>query len=126
MTRWGAFANRPESTSIRSLFFASSAYLLLSSIPIPSRPSSAAALSVEAGEVLEHFQWLSEEQSRSLPAEKREEIALELADVLLYLLRLSDQLQVDLLDAAKRKIKVNAKKYPVARARGSSKKYTEL
>ena len=62
----------------------------------------AAALSVEAGEVLEHFQWLTEEQSRELPADKRAQIELELADVLLYLLRLSDQLKIDLLDAASR------------------------
>ena len=86
----------------------------------------AAALSVEAGEVLEHFQWLTEHQSRELPPRKRKEIALELADVLLYLLRLSDQLGIDLLDAASRKIRINAKKYPPHRARGSAKKYTEL
>lgn len=86
----------------------------------------AAALSVEAGEVLEHFQWLTEEQSRDLPADKRAQIELELADVLLYLLRLSDQLKIDLLDAAGRKIRINAKKYPPDRARGSTRKYTEL
>lgn len=86
----------------------------------------AAALSVEAGEVLEHFQWLTEAQSRDLPADKRAQIELELADVLLYLLRLSDQLDIDLLDAANRKIKINAEKYPPDRARGSAKKYSEL
>ena len=86
----------------------------------------AAALSVEAGEVLEHFQWLTEEQSRDLPADKRSQIELELADVLLYLLRLSDQLDIDLLDAANRKIKINATKYPPDRARGSAKKYSDL
>lgn len=86
----------------------------------------AAALSVEAAEVLEHFQWLTEAQSRKLPAKTRAQIALELADVLLYLLRLSDQLDIDLLAAASRKIKINARKYPAERARGSAKKYTEL
>lgn len=86
----------------------------------------AAALSVESGEVLEHFQWLTEAQSRKLPPDKRAQIELELADVLLYLLRLSDQLDIDLLDAANRKIKINAKKYPPERARGSAKKYSEL
>lgn len=86
----------------------------------------AAALSVEAGELLEHFQWLTEQQSRELPPDKREAIALELADVLLYLLRLSDQLGIDLTDAARRKIKINAGKYPADRARGSHKKYTEI
>lgn len=86
----------------------------------------AGALSVEAGEVLEHFQWLTEAQSRKLSAKKREQIALELADVLLYLLRLSDQLDIDLLAAATRKIKINATKYPPELARGSARKYTEL
>jgi NTP pyrophosphatase (non-canonical NTP hydrolase) len=86
----------------------------------------AAALTVEAGEVLEHFQWLTEAQSRTLSAKKRSQIALELADVLLYLLRLSDQLGVDLPAAARRKLKINARKYPVERARGTHKKYTEL
>lgn len=86
----------------------------------------AAALSVEAAEVLEHFQWLTEQQSRTLPSEKRREIGEELADILLYLLRLTDELGVDLVAAARRKIKANAKKYPVERARGSAKKYTEL
>jgi len=86
----------------------------------------AAALSVEAGEVLEHFQWLTEAQSRKLSAKKRAQIELELADVLLYLLRLADQLGIDLLDAASRKIRINAKKYPPDRARGNAKKYSEL
>ena len=86
----------------------------------------AAALSVEAAEVLEHFQWLSQEQSRRLTPAQRQAVALELADVLLYLLRLSDQLGVDLLAAADRKIALNADKYPVEKARGSAKKYTEL
>src|SRR5262245_40492576 len=91
-----------------------------------SAKNLAAALSVEAGEVLEHFQWLTEEQSRELSLEKRREIALELADVLLYLLRLSDRLDIDLIESAWRKIRINAEKYPSDRARGSSKKYTEL
>jgi dCTP diphosphatase len=86
----------------------------------------AAALCVESGEVLEHFQWLTESQSRELSADKRSQIELELADVLLYLLRLSDQLNIDLLDAASRKITINAQKYPVDRARGSAKKYSDL
>lgn len=86
----------------------------------------AAALSVEAAEVLEHFQWLTEQESRSLPAERREEVSLELADVLLYLLRLADGLEVNLLEAAKRKLAINAERYPADRARGSSRKYTEL
>ncbi|MDP3797091.1 MAG: nucleotide pyrophosphohydrolase [Polaromonas sp.] len=86
----------------------------------------ASALTVEAAELLEHFQWLTEAQSRELPADKRVAVGEEMADVLLYLLRLSDQLNIDLVEAAKRKLTLNAAKYPVDRSRGTSKKYTEL
>ena len=86
----------------------------------------AAALSVEAAELLEHFQWLTEEQSRQLSAEKKTEVAQELADVFLYLLQLSDKLDVDLSKAAWSKLNANAAKYPIDRAKGSSKKYTEI
>lgn len=86
----------------------------------------ATALSVEAAELLEHFQWLSDEQSRTLSQDKRAQIAEEIADVLLYLLQLADKLDVDPMDAARRKLQTNAAKYPADRARGSSKKYSEL
>ncbi|MGN6234820.1 nucleotide pyrophosphohydrolase [Dyella sp.] len=86
----------------------------------------AAALSVEAAELLEHFQWLTEEQSRSLPDAKRDAVAEEVADVFLYLLQLSDKLGIDPLDAARKKLQLNANKYPVERAKGTSKKYSEL
>ncbi len=86
----------------------------------------AMALSAEAGELLEIFQWLTEEQSRSLAPEARAAASDEIADVLLYLIRLSDQLGIDPIAAAKRKILANADKYPVHKARGTSKKYTEL
>jgi len=86
----------------------------------------AAALTVETAELLEHFQWLTEEQSRNLPGDKKEQVAQELADVLLYLLQLSDKLGIDLLEAARAKLIANGEKYPVERARGSSKKYTEI
>jgi NTP pyrophosphatase (non-canonical NTP hydrolase) len=86
----------------------------------------ATALAVEAAEILEHFQWLTEEQSRSLPEEKREAVAEELADVLLYLVRLSDKLGIDLPTAADRKLQKNALKYPVERSKGKSTKYTDL
>jgi NTP pyrophosphatase (non-canonical NTP hydrolase) len=72
----------------------------------------AAALSVEAAELLEHFQWLTEAQSRALAEDKKAEVAAEAADVLLYLLQLCDKLDIDLLDAARRKMLVNAVKYP--------------
>ena len=85
----------------------------------------AMALSVEASELLEHFQWLTEAESHRLPAEKLGQVRDEIADVLVYLVRLADKLEVDLLDAAARKIEKNALKYPAARVRGSMKKYTE-
>jgi NTP pyrophosphatase (non-canonical NTP hydrolase) len=86
----------------------------------------ASALSVEAAELLEHFQWLTEAQSRELSPAKRDEVAAEAADVLLYLLQLCDKLDIDLAQAARQKLRVNAEKYPVERAHGSSKKYSEL
>lgn len=84
------------------------------------------ALGVEVAELIEHFQWLTEEQSESLPPHKLEEVATELADTLLYLIRLADKLDIDLLDAALSKIELNAQKYPVEKSRGNSKKYTEF
>ena len=86
----------------------------------------AAALTVEAAELLEHFQWLTDEQSRSLSSGKRVAVSHELADVLLYLLQIADKLQIDLVAAAREKLELNASKYPVAQARGTSRKYTEL
>ena len=86
----------------------------------------AMALSVEAAELLEHFQWLSETDSAAMTPEKQARIGEELADVLLYLIRLADKLNIDLVTAAAAKINVNALKYPAQKARGSNKKYTEL
>lgn len=86
----------------------------------------AIALNVEAAELLEHFQWLPDTQTSALPPEKRAKVREELADVLLYLVRLADKLDVDLAVAAAEKIRINATKYPIHKARGSSKKYTEL
>lgn len=83
------------------------------------------ALVAEVAELIEHFQWLTEEQSAKLSAEKLAEVEQELADVLIYLIRLADKLDVDLLRAAEKKIAFNEKKYPVEKVRGSSKKYTE-
>ena len=86
----------------------------------------ATALSVEAAELLEHFQWLTDEQSRTLDDAKRTAVGEELADVLLYLLQLADKLDIDPLQAAERKLRLNAEKYPAERARGRSDKYTDL
>ena len=86
----------------------------------------ATALAVEAAELLEHFQWLKEGTRPELTVEGLAEVREEMADVLLYLVRLADRLEVDLLSAARDKLELNAQKYPVDKARGSSRKYTEL
>ena len=86
----------------------------------------AMALSVEAAELMEHFQWLSEEASRHLSADDLARVREELADVLLYLVRLADELGVNLAAAARDKIELNERKYPVDKARGSSRKSTDL
>lgn len=83
------------------------------------------ALAGEVGELLEVFQWLTEEQSKNLTQEQRKAVEEEIADVFLYLLRLTDRLDVDLLEVAKKKIIINEQKYPVDKVKGSSKKYKE-
>jgi NTP pyrophosphatase (non-canonical NTP hydrolase) len=85
----------------------------------------AMALSVEVAEIAEHFQWLTEPQSRELDAARKAEVEQELADALIYLVRLADQLQIDLLEAAQRKLAVNEARYPADQVRGSARKYTE-
>ena len=94
--------------------------------PFHSPKNLASALIVEAGELLEHFQWLTEDQSRQLAPDKRQAVAHEMADVLLYLVQLSTVLGIDLMDAAQAKLALNAQKYPVEQARGHSRKYDEL
>lgn len=74
----------------------------------------ASALVVEAGELLEPFQWLTEQQSRELSADVKNEVALEMADVLLYLMQLGNQLGVDVVEAAHRKIGINEGRFPKA------------
>jgi dCTP diphosphatase len=85
----------------------------------------AMALSVEVAEIVEHFQWLTEQQSRELDAAKSTEVEQELADALIYLVRLADQLDIDLLEAAEHKLALNEARYPAERVRGSPKKYSE-
>ena len=83
------------------------------------------ALMVEVAELMEHFQWLTEAQSGDLAADKKAVVAEELADILLYLVRLADKLDVDLKEAALHKLEKNAAKYPPEQVRGSAKKYSE-
>jgi NTP pyrophosphatase (non-canonical NTP hydrolase) len=86
----------------------------------------ASALAVEAAELLEPFQWLTEDQSRNLSPQQTEAISKEMADVFVYLVRLADKLNVDLMVATRAKLAENAAKYPVEKAKGSSRKYTDL
>ena len=85
----------------------------------------AMALSVEASEILEHFQWLTEEQSRNLPPEKLAEVRQEIGDVMIYLTELAEKLDVDPVEAAKAKLEINRQKYPAELVRGKASKYTE-
>lgn len=86
------------------------------------------ALTAEVGELVELFQWVGEAESRDLARDEKTSAAVreELADVLMYLVRLSNVLGVDLAQAAADKLCINEQKYPVHKARGSSKKYTDL
>ena len=86
----------------------------------------AMALIAEAAELVEHFQWLTEAESAFLPPHRKAEVAEELADVLAYLVRIADKLDVDLLAAVTAKIQRNEERYPADRARGSARKYTDL
>jgi len=85
----------------------------------------AMALNVEASELMEHFQWLTQQQSSTLDPEKQEAVAMEMADVLIYLVRMASQLDIDLLEAAQKKIILNSKKYPIEQAKGRADKYTQ-
>jgi dCTP diphosphatase len=84
------------------------------------------ALSVETAELLEPFQWLTAEQSQHLSADQHEAVRQEIADVLIYLTRLADLLDIDLLDAAADKLAINARKYPVEKAHGNALKSTDF
>jgi len=85
----------------------------------------AMAMIVEAGEVVEHFQWMSAQESLNLNAEKKEQVGQELSDTFVYLLRIAEVCGIDLIEAANNKIDLNAKKYPVDKSKGSNAKYTE-
>lgn len=86
----------------------------------------AEALSIEAGELLENFLWKTTEQSRNLSAEELKNVKQELADIFIFLTYLCDEYKIDLLGEVKKKIEINEAKYPVNKAKGSAKKYTDL
>ncbi len=85
----------------------------------------AMALSVEASEIVEHFQWLTEEQSRNLGPEKLAEVREEIGDVMIYLTELAGVLGIDPIEAARSKLDINKHKYPVDLVKGKAFKYTE-
>jgi dCTP diphosphatase len=94
--------------------------------PFHSPKNLASALIVEAAELLEHFQWATEQQSRELSAVQRAAVAAEMADVLLYLVQLGNALGIDPVAAAQAKLALNASRYPVERSRGHSRKHDAL
>jgi NTP pyrophosphatase (non-canonical NTP hydrolase) len=83
------------------------------------------ALAGESGELLEHFQWLTQEQSSTLAPEKRRAVAHEMADILIYLIRLSERLGVDLVQAAYEKIAINEARYPAHKVQGDARRASE-
>mgnify|MGYP006279821745 FL=1 len=94
--------------------------------PFHTPKNIAMALTVEAAELQEHFQWLTAEQSKALPADRLSEVADEIADVQVYLVRLADRLGVDILAACETKLAKNRAKYPIELARGRAEKYHRL
>jgi NTP pyrophosphatase (non-canonical NTP hydrolase) len=86
----------------------------------------AIAISVESAELLEHFLWKKDAEVEKQITERKEQISDEIADIGIYLLELSDNLGINMIAAMERKLAKNAAKYPVEKAKGSNKKYTEL
>ncbi|MCW8943174.1 MAG: nucleotide pyrophosphohydrolase [Sedimenticola sp.] len=85
----------------------------------------AMALIAECAELVEHFQWLTEEQSQQLSAEKKDEVAMELADILIYTIRTAERLDIDLIDAANQKIEINESRYPAQKVFGDARRADE-
>jgi NTP pyrophosphatase (non-canonical NTP hydrolase) len=85
----------------------------------------AMALIAECAELVEHFQWLTEAQSAALTGEKKSAVRLELADVLIYLVRIADKLNIDLLTAARDKMAINEERYPADKVRGDARRASE-
>jgi NTP pyrophosphatase (non-canonical NTP hydrolase) len=85
----------------------------------------AMALIVEAAELVEHFQWLTEAQSLELAPDKLARVGQEIADIQIYLIRLADKLDIDIEAAVHAKIEDNDRKYPADKVRGSARKYSD-
>ncbi len=85
----------------------------------------AMALIAECAELVEHFQWLTETQSAALTAEKKSAVRLELADVFIYLVRIADKLDIDLLTAARDKMAINEERYPADKVRGDARRASD-
>ena len=83
------------------------------------------ALAGEVGELTEHFQWLTQSESAALDPARKEQVGEELADCLIYLVRLSERLGIDLIAATYRKIGINERRYPVERVRGDARRADE-
>jgi NTP pyrophosphatase (non-canonical NTP hydrolase) len=86
----------------------------------------AISLALEAGEVLEHFQWKSKEEVEAYLKTHKDEVGEEIADVLYWVLLMSNDLDIDIADAFVKKLEKNGKKYPVDKSKGNHTKYTEL
>ena len=86
----------------------------------------AMALGSEVGELMEHFQWLTEQESSDLSPEQMAKVREEIADIQIYLARLADRLGIDPIEAAHEKVAENEKKYPVDKAKGNARKYTDF
>ena len=83
------------------------------------------ALIAEAAELVEHFQWLTEEQSYNLSDDKHDEVAMEMADILIFLIRCAERLDIDLVAAANKKIEINEQRYPADKVRGDARRAAE-
>lgn len=88
--------------------------------------SMAASISIEAAELLEHFQWKNKEEVEEYARTHKNEIGEEIADVAMYLFELADNLGIDLLQAMENKLVKNAAKYPIEKAKGKHYKYDKL
>ena len=84
------------------------------------------AIAIEAAELMEHFMWVDKEESEAILEKKREEIEHEVADIFAYMLSLCAGYNIDLSAAFERKMKINAEKYPIEKAKGRHEKYNEL